>query len=95
MADRLGWKPTEHGLKQGEQNFSWEEAARKVKSLDSSGTLRRTFVMVLPDFQGLEEGLATPAFRRAKNPPDDEAVAAAKQHDQVTDLRRKLLDTGA
>eukprot|EP00971_Amphidinium_carterae_P280903 5576867-Amphidinium_carterae.2 len=30
-----------------------------------------------------------------EQPLDDEAVASARQHDQVTDLRRKLLDTGA
>eukprot|EP00971_Amphidinium_carterae_P049501 975412-Amphidinium_carterae.1 len=51
----------------------------------------------------MAEGL--PAFSRGEltfskqqlleNPPDEEAVAAAKQHDQVPDLRRKLLDNGA
>eukprot|EP00971_Amphidinium_carterae_P045753 900316-Amphidinium_carterae.2 len=30
-----------------------------------------------------------------EQPADDEAVASARQHDQVTDRRRKLLDIGA
>eukprot|EP00971_Amphidinium_carterae_P252585 5014677-Amphidinium_carterae.1 len=52
-----------------------------------------------------EQALGLPALSRGKlnlskqqlleQAPDDEAVASAKQHDQVTDLRRKLLDTGA
>eukprot|EP00971_Amphidinium_carterae_P331753 6465521-Amphidinium_carterae.2 len=52
-----------------------------------------------------EQALGLPPLSRGRltlrkqqlleQPPGDEAVAAAKQHDQVTDLRRKLLDTGA
>eukprot|EP00971_Amphidinium_carterae_P166347 3296784-Amphidinium_carterae.2 len=52
-----------------------------------------------------EQALGLPTLTRGRltlckqqlfeNPPDDEAVAAAKQQGQVTDLRRKLLDTGA
>eukprot|EP00971_Amphidinium_carterae_P302329 6007427-Amphidinium_carterae.1 len=58
MAARLNWTPTPAGWRQGDQHFSWADADYKVK-WDSALHLCKGVADRLPDFQGLDSGLAT------------------------------------
>eukprot|EP00971_Amphidinium_carterae_P305767 6076735-Amphidinium_carterae.1 len=63
MAVRLGWLAVEGGWISNGQRFSWDEAVLRAK-WDSAQVLCAEVARTRPDFEGLDLGLSTAAYRQ-------------------------------